>query len=473
MPPRDDLGTLCEAGRAMTLQDGARVGVIGGGPAGSLFAYFLLRFARLKSISLTVEVYEPRNFAEPGPRGCNMCGGIVSESLVRALAAEGIDLPTTVVQRGIDSYVLNTDEARVKIETPLGERRIAALHRGGGPRDLGELRWGGLDGYLLARAQALGAQVVASRVSDVGWEAGRPQVHRQGTSVPYDLLAVATGVNSASGQLLAKLGLRSRCAETTRAYITEVKLGYDAVSRLFGGSMYIFLLDIPRLEFAAIIPKGDFLTVCLLGHDVDQELIRAFFESPAVRRSLPVQNLREGVCHCRPNINVREVPCPFTDRVVLVGDCGVTRLYKDGIGAAYRTAKAAAHTAVFHGVSARDFLEHYWPVYRAITWDNRFGRAMFMLAGWLKISRLLRAGVLRTVAREQAGVRAERRMSVVLWDMFTGSASYRDILSLALDPRLVGRVVWESALAAGRELILKKVGGHERWPSGQGADRVK
>ena len=31
----------------MTLESGSRVGVIGGGPAGSLFAYFLLRFARL------------------------------------------------------------------------------------------------------------------------------------------------------------------------------------------------------------------------------------------------------------------------------------------------------------------------------------------------------------------------------------------------------------------------------------------
>jgi hypothetical protein len=85
----------------MTLESGSRVGVIGGGPAGSLFAYFLLRFARLLDLDIHLDIFEPRDFAQPGPAGCNMCGGIVSESLVQALAVEGIDLPPTVVQRPV------------------------------------------------------------------------------------------------------------------------------------------------------------------------------------------------------------------------------------------------------------------------------------------------------------------------------------------------------------------------------------
>ncbi|MFQ5947138.1 MAG: hypothetical protein ACE5NC_12970, partial [Anaerolineae bacterium] len=93
----------------------------------------------------------------PGPAGCNMCGGIVSESLVQALAVEGINLPPAVVQRGID--VLHTGDGTVKIDTPLREKRIAAVHRGGGPRDVRHVKWGGLDGYLLT----------------LGWQgAGRP-----------------------------------------------------------------------------------------------------------------------------------------------------------------------------------------------------------------------------------------------------------------------------------------------------------
>lgn len=434
----------------LELADGARVGVIGGGPAGSLFAYFLLTFAQRIDLEVGVDIYEPRDFTKPGPGGCNMCGGIVSESLVQLLAAEGINLPTTVVQRGIDSYVLHTSRESVRIETPLHEKRIAAVHRGGGPRDARELRWGSFDDHLLTLAQDLGAQVTRARVADVGWDDGRPEVRTQDTTRTYDLLVGATGVNSAGLGLFAKLGLTSRRCETTKAYITELAVGRDAIARHFGSSMHMFLLDIPRLDCAALIPKGDFLTLCLLGKDVDKDLIGAFFASPAVRRCFPATwDPAEGACHCSPKINVREALGPFGDRVVLIGDCGVTRLYKDGIGAAYRTAKAAAKTAVFSGVAAEDFKRHYWPVYRAIGADNRFGRLMFAVVHRIKAVDLLLRGVTRMCEREQRAPGAARRMSVVLWDMFTGSAPYREIFVRTLDPRFLGRFAWESALAVG------------------------
>ena len=50
-----------------------------------------------------------------------------------------------------------------------------------------------------------------------------------------------------------------------------------------------FLLDIPRLEFAAIIPKGEYVTICLLGKEVDQELVNRFMSSPEVRDCLPLE----------------------------------------------------------------------------------------------------------------------------------------------------------------------------------------
>lgn len=38
-----------------------------------------------------------------------IAGGIVSESLVQLLATEGINIPTKVAQKGIESYVLHMD----------------------------------------------------------------------------------------------------------------------------------------------------------------------------------------------------------------------------------------------------------------------------------------------------------------------------------------------------------------------------
>jgi flavin-dependent dehydrogenase len=437
---------------AQTLEDGCRVGIVGGGPAGSLFAFFLLRFAEQVDLALEVDIYEPRDFALAGPAGCNMCGGIVSEDLVQMLAVEGIDLPASVVQRGIDAYDLSTPVGRVRIATPAGEPRIAAVHRGGGPRDVAEIAWGGLDGHLLALARGLGANVIRQRVKQAGFRDGHPELGCDALAQRYDLVVGANGVNSAAWKLYEALGIRAAQPRTSRAYITELRLGEEAIARTFGSTMQLFLLDLPRLEFGAIIPKGDFVTVCLLGEDIDRELIEAFFGHRLVRGCLPAGcEAREGVCHCGPKINVREVASPFGDRVVLVGDGGVTRLYKDGLGAAYRTAKAAARTAIFSGVSAADFDRHYRPAYRAIARDNRYGLALFAFVRLAKRLPWLLEGVLEVAAQEQRG-NGSQRMSGVLWDVFTGSASYREIARRVVDPRLGASVVRASGRAVGRRL---------------------
>jgi hypothetical protein len=72
-------------GSSFQLQDGSRVAVIGGGPAGSFFAIFLIDMARRVEKEFVVDIYEPRNFLNPGPAGCNMCAGIVSETLAQSI----------------------------------------------------------------------------------------------------------------------------------------------------------------------------------------------------------------------------------------------------------------------------------------------------------------------------------------------------------------------------------------------------
>ena len=114
---------------ATSLRDGSKVAVIGAGPAGSMFSYFLLSMAETVGLELDVDIFEPRGFCHRGPAGCNHCGGIVSESLVQRLATEGIRLPDCVVQRGIESYTLHMDVGDVEIATPLMEKRIAARNR--------------------------------------------------------------------------------------------------------------------------------------------------------------------------------------------------------------------------------------------------------------------------------------------------------------------------------------------------------
>jgi flavin-dependent dehydrogenase len=319
----------------LELESGSRVAVIGGGPAGSLFTYFLLEFADRIGLDLAVDMYEPRDFSKPGPGGCNMCGGIISETLVQNLAAEGVNLPDTVVQRGIDSYVLHMDVGTVRIETPLNEKRIAAVHRGGGPRDVKVQKWESFDQHLQKLAVDRGANVVRQRVDDVTWNDGRPQIKSpDGNAQPYDLLAAAVGVNSPALKLFQAMEVGYEAPEAVKTFISEYYFGEEVISSALGTAMHVFLLNIPRLEFAAIVPKGDYVSVCLLGEEIDKDLVKAFLESPEVTECMPVDWKPETKsCFCSPRINVKGSSRPFADRLVFIGDCGVTRLYKDGIGA--------------------------------------------------------------------------------------------------------------------------------------------
>lgn len=428
------------------LEQNARVAVIGGGPAGSFFSYFFLQMAHRVGLDCQVDIYELRDFSSPGPKGCNMCGGIISESLAQNLAAEGINLPPSVVQRGIDSYILHMDVGSVRIETPLKEMRIAAVHRGGGPRGFqGANKYGGLDAYLLELATSNGAHVIRKKVDGLSWDDSRPRVKTQdGSKQSYDLTVIAAGVNSATLKLFQELWPAYKPPQSTRTYICELCLGHETIQKYLGSSMHVFLLDIPRLEFAALIPKGDFVTLCLLGHDIDKLLVQSFMDSPVVRQCLPPGwSAPKDFCHCSPRICVQGAAQPFADRVVFVGDCGVTRLYKDGIGAAYRTSKAAAVTAVFEGISKKDFEHYYWPACRYLRTDNRIGEIVFAVTRHIQKRKYLRRGMRRMVMKEQQKDGGERRMSMVLWDTFTGSAPYRSVFLRSLHPTFWGRFLWD------------------------------
>jgi hypothetical protein len=130
--------------------------------------------------------------------------------------------------------------------------------------------------------------------------------------------------------------------------------------------------------------------------------------------------------------------------VLFIGDCGITRLYKDGIGAAYRAAKAAANAVVFAGVSRQAFLEHYWPACRKIRNDNRVGRLIFAITRLIQKWRWARRGLWSMVLREQHHQGGARRMSSVLWDTFTGSAPYRNVMLRGMHPAFGINLLWNT-----------------------------
>jgi flavin-dependent dehydrogenase len=344
----------------------------------------------------------------------------------------------------------------VKIRTPRREKRIATTFRGIGPRGLIEHKDQGLDSYLLQSALAMGARHIRNRVDQVRWltepnttntQARLIQIKTQGGEFQsYELLAVTTGVNTSVLKLFRDLDFGYQPPRTSKLLVREYYLGEEAVSRFLGSIFHAFLLDIPGLDYGAIIPKGAYMTICLLSShgDLDSGVMEIFLNDPIVKSTLPPDfSSARFTCNCSPRINFVGGEHPFGNRIVFVGDCGVSRLYKDGIGAAYRTAKIAARTAVFQGISADDFEKHYLPFLHKIEYDNLIGKSLFKCVSQINKTQFIGRAVLRMVSNEQQmQAKNEHSLSTLIWDMLTGGAPYRDVLIHALHPLLWTRLLW-------------------------------
>jgi len=418
-----------------TLRNGSRVCIVGGGPAGSFAALHLLRVAESKGLTLEVLIFEPRDFRRLGPAGCNRCAGILSSGLLTGLATLGLRLPPEVIQAYIRAYAVHLDGEVYPIEAPTSDAEIVSVYRGAGPRLGSAGHVVSFDGFLLDQACARGTRRVAERVRRVRWDRG-PVVHTGSQVIPADLVVLATGVNarppldSAFGYQLPRTDVMAQ-----DEVLRPADWPNDIVRTYFRQ---------PRgLMFGALIPKGEYLNISLLGSELTADAVAEFLEAQGLSPSLSVSP--GSLCGCTPRIAVRPSRSFFGDGWVAVGDAAVTRLYKDGIGSAYTTAKVAMEAAVEHGVGDADFRSHYAPACRRMGRDNLFGYWLFRL--WLRVltmPRLLEAW--KASLREEAEATASARTHMrILWGMFTGEEDYGVLLRLALSPaslRSIGRAFW-------------------------------
>ncbi len=426
------------------LRDGSAIAVIGGGPAGSFFSYYALEYARRFDLDIRLDIYEAKDFTKIGSSGCNHCGGIISESLVQQLATDGVVIPSDIIQRGINTYTMHTEQGTRVIHTPTDEHRIASVFRGCGPKGCLDKSQRGFDNYLLNLCEKSGARIIRKKVTSlerledgirVGCTKSEPE--------EYDLVVGAVGLSTKTLDLFQEVCPSYTQPGITRTYISEFFMKPSDIDESFGSSMHVFLLDLPQITFGALIPKENYVTLVLLGEDIDKDIVENFINSEQVRscfpKDFPVE--RAMPCKCYPFINVKQGNHAYADRVVLIGDSASSKLYKNGIGAAFVTGKAAASTAVFEGISEAHFEKYYAPVCKGLDRDNKAGKFIFWVTRLIQKSPVLKRGVLEQVRREQGKPGSSQDLSAALWDTFTGSAGYVDILKRFLRPTLLAGLI--------------------------------
>ncbi len=415
------------------LEDGANISVIGGGPTGTFFTIFALKMAKMIDKQLNITIFDPKVFTKHGPGGCNRCGGVISELLVQTLAVEGINLPDNVIQRGVNSYKLHTAKGSVDIATPSFEKTIATIKRGGGPKDIEQAGKESFDNFLLKKAVELGAVHEPLRIDRVDYSGDKPLLFAKDKMVhESDAVIGAFGVNTTAFKMFEDLGFGYSKPETVTTAIAELEFGEDVVSEYFGNSIQLFLLPIKDLKFAAMVPKGNYVTIVILGKNMDSHTVENLLNHEVVRNVLPEGVEVKPKCRCLPKMSVSTPKVPYTDRIAMCGDAGSTRLFKDGLGAAYIMGKALAKTVVFDGVSADHFKMGYLPTYKELKTDNYFGRYLFWVTDLYKKHSIMTKGMLAVIKAEQNDPGNPKILSNILWNMFTGNERYKNIFNTAI-----------------------------------------
>jgi flavin-dependent dehydrogenase len=439
------------------LQNGDRVAIVGGGPAGSFFAITLLREARRLNRCLDVVIVEKRGPTSHGSddfqcKGCNFCAGLISPRLNEVLGAQGLTVPDEIIQGRIDYVWIHGQWKNFRLRVPQ-DMRMYSVFRGSLPgRRLG--RPAGFDGFLLGEAVKEGARIQYGEVQAIAYDAsGMPNLtvrapSGETVSLAASFVSIATGINAHCGLEYRDDGLVASVQRLNPAFVPgksrktlifELDVGEDYLKRNMNREIYFIESGSKHLalEHTALIPKGRFLTVAIIGKCIDaatlphdtHQIVGDFLSLPQIDRILPGIAAAPLACACAPRMTVTTARFPFGDRFAIIGDAVGSRLNKDGLYSAHATASRLAETVLQEGIDKQALARGYGETVKWLVADNRFGRTVFTLSRIAFTMPVVSRIVYQGFATEYK-VRDERSRPVnaVLWKIASGTADYREVL---------------------------------------------
>ncbi len=153
--------------------------------------------------------------------------------------------------------------------------------------------------------------------------------------------------------------------------------------------MHFFGNPTGKIWFAMIVPKGDFVTVSIMGRgDVNEDDMDKFLKSEAVKNllgDLP----KNSNCQCSP-IFTTESPRNYIviDKdgnisQVNIGDAGPTRPMKNGIGAAMDSATKLVEIIERYGVGGEAARRYKKYIDMTYVWDNLWAKVVLGMSDYI------------------------------------------------------------------------------------------
>ncbi len=381
-----------------------RVVVIGGGPAGAACATALARQGAARGRAPHVVLVEAKRFGEHQ----NQCAGLLSEPGPELLAEVlGGPPPERIAQRRIAGYVLHGSSRELRLdgaehgETPTALRRVE------------------LDTLLLEAARAAGVEVLHARATGMEVLSDGVVVYTEGDSIRGDAVVGAFGLDETMARAFSS---RTRYRPPASLETLACKIhpaGLEFIPDLLDNCVHVFLPRLRGVEFGALIPKGNHITVVIAGTKLTSSHMDRFLAERQVARLLPrgveVHDYFRGAFPLGPARGV------YGDRYVVIGDAaGLVRPFKGkGINSALEGGVQCAREMLEGGLS--DLALARVPASQShLARDAGYGRLVRRLV--MLAERLDLVDPVIDVAGRSAPLQQ------ALFDCVSGRTTYRDVV---------------------------------------------
>lgn len=474
----------------LSLPNNAIIVIVGGGPAGAFFAIQAARKARTLGKAIDLRIIEKKGdlcfyksiFSSNVGRGCNYCAGGISPKTMDILRDNGLSIPEEIVTGKTELLTVHGDWKSIELLVPDG-RNMYSVFRGSRPagRSFGHMNF---DSYLLDKAIEEGARIINGEVEDISYTSrGKPVVafrsNLKGTikndTIESDFVVFAAGVNQIPGMVLESSDLYQALKTTVtgfhlpkvrKAIICEMQTEEELLRHMRGevhfaqyGSKNL------KIEMSSLIPKGKWITVVLIGSSIERaipsqysQILNDLLELPHIRRLFPRAATFTPVCICSPNMSIGVSRNAYDNRIALVGDMVVSRLYKDGIFSALTTAATLADCILNLGIDRTSLKKGYWPVVKRLGIDNKFGSIVFMLNRLTFSHRFLSRIFYQSILTERkTKPKHKRRLDSILWRIASGDDTYGRILLSMFSPSTIWSIFTGGVLVTIRNVVTEKI----------------